>query len=362
MTQHSFYMRRAITLAKQGMGFVSPNPLVGAVIVKDGHIIGEGYHARYGALHAERNALKNCKSSPDGGDLYVTLEPCCHYGKQPPCTDAILKSGIRRVFIGSRDPNPLVAGKGTAILQNAGIEVHPDFLRSECDALNPIFFHYITAKMPYVILKYAMTADGKIACAGGASKWVTGEPARSHVQQTRKRVSAVCVGIGTVLTDDPKLTCRCENPSQPLRVVLDTHLRIPLASELVQTAREIPVQVFTHQPKPEKRLLLEQQGVTITEVPLEKGHVSLAAVLKQLGEQNIDSILIEGGASIHRAALQTGLWNLLQVYIAPKIFGGDGLSPVSAMEIRDPSEAVRLSAPEITKLGEDLLLEYRRKE
>ena len=210
MTEHSFYMERAIQLARRGTGFTNPNPLVGAVIVKDHRIIGEGWHARYGDLHAERNALKHCIEDPAGADIYVTLEPCCHHGKQPPCTEALVESGIRRVYIGSRDPNPLVSGKGVAFLREHGIEVFPDFLREKCDQLNPIFFRYITTKMPYTILKYAMTADGKIACAGGASKWVTGEAARNHVQQTRKRVAAICVGIGTVLADDPMLTCRCE--------------------------------------------------------------------------------------------------------------------------------------------------------
>ena len=261
MTEHSFYMERAIQLAKRGTGFTNPNPLVGAVIVKDHRIIGEGWHARYGDLHAERNALKHCTEDPAGATMYVTLEPCCHHGKQPPCTEALVESGIRRVYIGSRDFNPLVFGKGVQYLEEHGIEVIPDFLREACDKLNPIFFRYIGTKMPYTILKYAMTADGKIACAGGASKWVTGEAARAHVQQTRKRVAAVCVGIGTVLADDPLLTCRCENPSQPVRVVLDTRLRIPMESRLVQTAKEVPVIVFAMLRTRTKRRLWKQQAL-----------------------------------------------------------------------------------------------------
>lgn len=261
MTEHSFYMERAIQLAKRGTGFTNPNPLVGAVIVKDHRIIGEGWHARYGDLHAERNALKHCTEDPAGATMYVTLEPCCHHGKQPPCTEALVESGIRRVYIGSRDFNPLVFGKGVQYLEEHGIEVIPDFLREACDKLNPIFFRYIGTKMPYTILKYAMTADGKIACAGGASKWVTGEAARAHVQQTRKRVAAVCVGINTVLADDPMLTCRCENPSQPVRVVLDTRLRIPMESRLVQTAREVPVIVFAMLRTRTKRRLWKRQAL-----------------------------------------------------------------------------------------------------
>lgn len=356
------YMNLAIQLAQKGCGWVSPNPMVGAVIVKNGRIIGQGYHAKYGELHAERNALAACTESPAGATMYVTLEPCCHHGKQPPCTEAILENGIQRVYIGSRDPNPLVAGKGVAFLREHGVEVVTDFLRQECDALNPVFFRYITTKMPYTILKYAMTADGKIACAGGASQWVTGETARAHVHQTRKRVAAICVGISTVLADDPMLNCRCENPSQPVRVVLDTHLRIPLISQLVQTAKDIPVIVFTHQPDPEKRTALEAAGVTVLEAPLDGTHVSIRECLAILGQRGLDSVLIEGGASIHAAALQAGCADLVQVYLAPKFFGGDGLSPIGGMGITTPMEAVLLSPPKITQLGEDLLLEYTRKE
>ena len=385
MTEHSFYMERAIQLAKRGTGFTNPNPLVGAVIVKDSRIIGEGWHARYGDLHAERNALKHCTEDPAGATIYVTLEPCCHHGKQPPCTEALVESGIRRVYIGSRDPNPLVSGKGVAFLREHGIEVIPDFLREQCDQLNPIFFRYITTKMPYTILKYAMTADGKIACASGASKWVTGEAARAHVQQTRKRVAAICVGIGTVLADDPMLTCRCENPSQPVRVVLDTRLRIPMESQLVQTAREVPVIVFCYNPDPDKKAALEAAGVTVLEakllpreeldemflqheafqIPREElhgRHISLRNCLEQLGQRGLDSVLIEGGASIHAAALQEKCCDLVQVYVAPKLFGGDGLSPIGDMGITAPDKAILLSEPTITRLGQDLLLEYTRKE
>ena len=362
MTEHSFFMERAISLAKHGIGFVNPNPLVGAVIVQNGQIIGEGWHAKYGDLHAERNALCSCTCSPKGATLYVTLEPCCHHGKQPPCTDAILKSGISKVYIGSRDPNPLVSGKGLQLLREHGITVITDFMREQCDALNPIFFRYIKTKMPYTIVKYAMTADGKIACANGASHWVTGDIARMHVHKTRKRVAGICVGIGTVLTDNPMLNCRCDNPSNPVRIVLDTHLQIPLDSKLVQSAKQIPVWVCCNTPDPKKKAALEAMGVTILEIPKEGKHLSISAVLALLGEKGIDSVLVEGGAAIHKAVLQEGYADLIQVYIAPKIFGGDGLSPVGAMGITNPIESVQLSAPHITPLGEDILLEFQRKE
>ncbi|HAE80491.1 MAG TPA: bifunctional diaminohydroxyphosphoribosylaminopyrimidine deaminase/5-amino-6-(5-phosphoribosylamino)uracil reductase RibD, partial [Lachnoclostridium sp.] len=208
LVQDEYYMRRAIALAKKGEGWCHPNPMVGAVIVKEGRIIGEGYHARRGELHAERNAIKSLTESAAGAAIYVTLEPCCHYGRTPPCTEAILEQGITRVVIGSRDPNPKVAGKGAAILREAGLTVEEDFLKEECDALNPVFFHYITTKTPYVVMKYAMTMDGKIAAKTGDSKWITGEAARERVQEMRHACMGIMAGIGTVLADDPLLTCR----------------------------------------------------------------------------------------------------------------------------------------------------------
>ena len=204
-------MLRAIELAKQGIGFVNPNPLVGAVIVKDGRIIGEGYHERCGGLHAERNALQNCTEDPRGAVMYVTLEPCCHQGKTPPCTEAVIAAGISKVFIGSDDPNPLVAGQGTEQLRAAGIEVVTGFCKAECDEINRVFFHYITTKTPFCVLKTAMTADGKSATRTGLSKWISGEESRRHVHETRKRVAGIMVGIGTVLS--AQLPCGKSEPS-----------------------------------------------------------------------------------------------------------------------------------------------------
>ena len=229
------YMRLALALAERGRGWTAPNPMVGAVIVKDGAVIGQGWHERYGEPHAERNALAACAADPTGATMYVTLEPCCHHGKQPPCVEAILASGIRRVVIGSADPNPLVAGKGVAILRAHGVEVTENVLREECDALNRIFFRYITTGWPFVSMKYAMTMDGKIAAYTGASKWVTGETARSHVQQQRHRFRGIMVGVGTVLADDPLLTCRMENGRNPVRIICDTQLRTPPQAQVVRS-------------------------------------------------------------------------------------------------------------------------------
>ena len=239
------FMREAIREAKRGLGFTNPNPLVGAVIVKDGRIISCGYHARYGELHAERNAINNAIEDIKGADMYVTLEPCSHYGKQPPCCEAVVEAGIKRVYIGSRDPNPKVCGKGVEYLKKHGIEVFEDVLKDECDKINDIFFHYITTGMPYVIMKIAMSADGKTASKTGHSKWITNSISRESSHFTRKRVSAIMVGINTVLEDNPMLNCRCDNPKHPLRVVCDNNLRIPLECNLVKTANEIPTLVAT---------------------------------------------------------------------------------------------------------------------
>lgn len=352
------YMRRAIELAKGGIGFVNPNPLVGAVIVKNGKIIGEGFHERYGQLHAERNALKNCTESCEGSDMFVTLEPCCHYGKNPPCTQAVIASGIKRVFVGSFDPNPLVAGKGISVLREHGIEVTENFLREECDALNDIFFHYITTKTPYVISKTAVTADGKIAAATGDSKWITNEKSRAHTHETRKRAAAILVGVNTVIADDPMLNCRAENPSDPIRVICDSNLRIPLASKIVQTAKDIPTYIATLSDNATRIDELEKSGVHIIKTRSKDGHTDLADLMKKLGEMQIDSVLIEGGGEIHASALKAGIVNKVQLYIAPKIIGGDGKNAVAPLGITLANDAVRLKNPIVSRFDDDILIEY----
>ena len=248
-------MLRAIQLAKKGEGWTNPNPMVGAVIVKDGQIIGEGYHKKYGELHAERNAIASLTESAEGAVLYVTLEPCCHHGKTPPCTEAILEQKIQKVVIGSRDPNPKVAGKGAQILREAGITVIEDFMREECDQLNPVFFHYITTKMPYVVMKYAMTLDGKIATKTGASKWITGEAARREVQHMRHQYMGIMAGIGTVLADDPMLNVRVEGWRSPVRILCDSKLRIPLDSQIVKSAEKYrTIVVYADQKNTEEKI------------------------------------------------------------------------------------------------------------
>lgn len=356
-------MLRAIELAKRGTGLVAPNPLVGAVIVKDGRIIGEGWHAKYGELHAERHALQNCTESAEGADIYVTLEPCCHFGKQPPCTQALIDAGIKRVFVGSYDPNPLVRGKSGRILREAGIETVYEVLKEECDRLNPFFFHYIINKMPYVICKYAMSADGKTACFNGSSRWVTGAESRKNVQETRKAVSAIMVGIGTVLADDPSLLCHMEDPLHPVRVVCDTHLRFPLECELLRSISESPVIIMTCSEDTEKTAKLESLGAEVVRVPAnDEGHTDIKAVLAELAGRGLSSVLIEGGAGLHSSAMKSGLVNELQVYIAPKIVGCEGISAVGEMGLSDMNNALTMGTPKVQTFGQDILLTYKCRE
>lgn len=352
------YMKRAIQLAKKGCGWVSPNPMVGAVIVKDGRVIGEGYHERYGQLHAERNALAGCTEDTRGATMYVTLELCAHHGKQPPCVDAILEAGIRCVVIGSADPNPLVSGKGVHILHEHGIEVTEGMLKEECDSINPIFFHYIRTKTPYVVMKYAMTLDGKIAAYIGASKWITGEAAREHVQTQRHRFRGIMMGVGTVLLDDPLLTSRIEGGRNPIRIICDTKLRTPLDAKVVQTASEVPTILATCYGDEERKRPYQDRGCRILEVKEKKGQVDLKDLMEQLGQEQIDSILLEGGGQMHWSALESGTVNAVQAYISPKLLGGkDAKSPVEGTGFASPDQAVVLKHTRVTPLGENILLE-----
>lgn len=366
------YMRRAIELAKKGSGHVNPNPLVGAVIVRDGEIIGEGYHECYGQLHAERNAIANAKkrgNSLEGSTIYVTLEPCCHYGKTPPCTEAIIEEKIARVVVGSDDPNPLVSGKGFQMLREKGIEVIPHFLKEECDAINHVFFHYIRTGTPYVAMKYAMTMDGKIACYTGDSKWVTGEESRAHVQTLRNHYKGIMAGIGTVLADDPMLNCRIEGGRDPIRIIADSHLRIPMDSQLVRTAGQQPLIVAClPDADEEKTAQLQEKGVEVLRIPgvttaditeEQKEVISLPVLMKELGARKIDGILLEGGGQLNESALQAGIVDRIYCYIAPKIFGGaQAKTPVEGQGLTRAADAWKFNRIGMQEFGQDILLEY----
>ena len=368
------YMRRAIELAKKGSGHVNPNPLVGAVIVRDGEIIGEGYHECYGQLHAERNAIANVKkrgNSLEGSTIYVTLEPCCHYGKTPPCTEAIIEEKIARVVVGSDDPNPLVSGKGFQMLREKGIEVIPHFLKEECDAMNYVFFHYIRTGTPYVAMKYAMTMDGKIACYTGDSKWVTGEESRAHVQTLRNHYKGIMAGIGTVLADDPMLNCRIEGGRDPIRIIADSHLRIPIDSQLVRTAGQQPLIVAClPDADEEKAAQLQEKGVEVLRIPgvttediteEQKEVISLPVLMKELGARKIDGILLEGGGQLNESALQAGIVDRIYCYIAPKIFGGaQAKTPVEGQGLTRAADAWQFNRIGMQEFGQDILLEYEK--
>ncbi len=368
------FMRRAIELAELGGGHVHPNPLVGAVIVRDGNIIAEGYHHKCGDLHAERDCLKNAAEKNidvSGAEMYVTLEPCCHTGKQPPCTQAVIESGIKTVIVGSRDPNELVNGGGIRQLEEAGITVVQDFLREECDNLNPIFFHYIQHKTPYVIVKYAMTADGKTSLSTGESKWITGDSARENVHRTRGTTSAIMCGIKTVIADDPMLSCRVEGAryTQPVRVVLDRNLQLPLDCNLVKTAGDIPVIVFCSETAMKNvsasgKNILAGLGVEVVPVEEKDGHMDLEKILAILGERKIDSVFVESGGTLNASLFFAGgkcLVNELHCYVAPKITGGiNGSihSPVQGLECSSLANCVKMKMVEVKNFSEDILIRY----
>ena len=356
------YMRLAIELAKEGVGAVNPNPLVGAVIVKDDRIIGQGYHAKYGELHAERAAFANLTESAEGAEMYVTLEPCCHYGKQPPCVEAIVEHKISKVYVGSDDPNAMVAGKGIEYLRCHGIEVETQVMKTECDDLNFVFFHYITTGTPYVVMKYAMTMDGKIATYTGASKWITNEKSRAKVQETRNELMGIMVGIKTVLADDPMLTCRLPEGRNPVRIICDTGLNIPMDCNIVKSAKDIPTIVATGIFSDKEKIgQLEECGIKVLTVELEEGHLNLKSLMKKLGEMKIDGILLEGGGTLNYSALKAGIVNEVHAYIAPKIFGGKkSLSPVEGVGVELPDLAYNFKLKSIKEIDGDVLLKYVR--
>lgn len=406
------YMRRALNLAWRGSGWVNPNPLVGAVVVRDGRIIGEGWHTAYGEPHAERQALADCRrrgEDAEGATIYVTLEPCCHTGKTPPCTEALIEAGIARVVMGAHDPNPCVDGGGVEQLCAAGIEVTQGVLEAECVEVNKPFFHYIKTGKPYVTLKYAMTLDGKIATRTGKSKWITGPEARRRVHEDRQRNAAIMVGVNTVIKDDPLLTCRlgefeedaysldegtgkdfedllerelaedealyeqlqfeegsedeeardfAPKPSNPIRIVCDTHLRTPLNSQIVKTAVSVPTYIATAETDMSKHLPYREQECDVIVVPEAAGHIDLEALMEKLGAMGIDSVIVEGGSEINWSVLAYEVVSKVQVYIAPKIFGGaKAPSPVAGFGVEAPKYAIELSDPCVTQLGRDLLVE-----
>ena len=361
MKEKEKYMKRVLELAQMGIGKTSPNPMVGCVVVKDGHIISEGFHEQYGGFHAERNALLKCGAEAEGADLYVNLEPCCHQGKTPPCTDIIIEKKIKRVFVGCLDSNPLVAGKGIRILKEHGIEVETGILEEECRRVNEVFFHYIEKKLPFVAMKYAMTLDGKIACETGDSKWVTGEASRSRVQCLRNQYRGIIAGIGTVLADDPRLNCRMPGGRNPIRIICDSHLRIPENCQIVETAKEQETIVAYCQGKQEKIESLKQKGIQLLQITeSEDGSICLSELMQRLAERKVDSILLEGGGILNASMLKEHLVQRVYAFIAPKLVAGaEAKSPIEGKGIGRMQEAVCLHHIETTFYENDICVTGR---
>lgn len=353
-------MRRALALARRGMGHVNPNPMVGAVLVRDDRVIGQGYHACFGESHAEVNALQGLtREETEGATLYVTLEPCSHAGKTPPCSELIAGMGIGRVVAAMTDPNPLVGGNGFRYLRQAGIEVVTGLMEKAALRLNEVFAWYITRKTPYVVLKTAMTMDGKIATVTNASRWITGEPSRRMVHRLRQQLSAVMVGVDTVIFDDPLLNIRLRGMNaHPLKVIADTHARIPLEARVLTNDPQLTLVATTSLADAKKLKTIERMGAQVLVCPMKDNRVDLAWLTEALGSMEIDSVMIEGGSTLAFSALEAGIVNKVISFIAPKILGGaEAPTAVGGAGIRTMEDAIRLSRMSIRRLGDDVVLE-----
>jgi diaminohydroxyphosphoribosylaminopyrimidine deaminase/5-amino-6-(5-phosphoribosylamino)uracil reductase len=351
------WMRRALAEAERGRGSVEPNPMVGAVVVREGRLIGSGYHARFGGPHAEVEALAAAGPSAHRATLYVTLEPCCHFGKTPPCTDAVLASGIQRVVVSMRDPFPKVAGGGIARLREAGLTVEVGLEAETARRLNAPYLKRLATGFPYVTAKWAMTLDGKTAAASGDSRWISGPRSRALVHELRGRMDAILVGIGTALADDPQLTARPPGPRRAARVVLDSAGRLPEKSQLVRTARQVPVWVaVTDRAPTDRRESLSRLGCDLLAFP-GAGPVPIVPLLVELGRRGVTNLLIEGGGRVLGAFLDAGQVDAVEVYIAPVVEGGEPrFTPAQGAGRVRMADALRLDRHEISLIDGDVRL------
>ncbi len=355
MSADARFMQIALALAKKGIGKVEPNPAVGAVLVKNNKIIGKGWHRKFGGTHAEINALQDCKSkgaTADGATMYVTLEPCCHHGKTPPCTDAIKKSGIKKIVAATKDPTKKVNGKGLKILKKAGIKIVTGICKNEAQNLNAPFFKFAKTKKPWVIIKWAQSTDGFLA-RKDKKRWITNSKSRKDAHKLRRKVQAILVGINTVLADNPLLTIRPDTGNQPIRVVLDSQLKIPLNCNLIKTVKKAPALVFTTNRNNKKILLLKKKGAEVIAVPSVKGKCNLKTVLTKLAQRDIQQILVEGGATVITSFLKQGLADEVCVYIAPKILGSRG-SVYITQPMAELNETVGLHYVDVKRFGDDV--------
>lgn len=355
-----YFMKKALQLARRGLGRTSPNPMVGAVIVKDKEIISQGYHRYYGGPHAEIEAINKLKISSKDTTLYITLEPCCHYGKTPPCTDTIGKLEFARIVVGTVDPNPKVNGKGIAILRNRGFLVTEGVLREECQRINEVYFKYIQTGIPFVTLKFAQTLDGRIATQTGHSQWISSEATLNLAHKMRSIHDAIMVGVGTVIQDNPQLTVRRTEGKTPLRIIPDSHLRIPLSSHVLNDSyTQNTLIATTSAANRDKIREIQNKGVKVLVMGRDKyGRVSFPELLKKLGEMGISSVIVEGGEQIITSLLRQRLVDKLIAIIAPKIIG-QGVNWVGNLGIERMGEALRFSEYRFRKVGDDLVFEGR---
>jgi diaminohydroxyphosphoribosylaminopyrimidine deaminase/5-amino-6-(5-phosphoribosylamino)uracil reductase len=354
------YIKMAIELAGQGRGYTAPNPMVGAVIVKAGVVVGKGYHEQAGGPHAEINAIADACGRADGATLYVSLEPCNHHGRTPPCTEAIIQSGIRRVVVGMEDPNPDVRGGGIQFLKDHGIDVISGVLRDESERLNEFFVKYVSTKRPFVILKCACTLDGSIATRTGDSKWITNEQSRGFVHELRHAVDAIMVGIGTVDKDNPRLTTRVENKQgcDPIRIILDSRLSISPDAHLLNIVSDSDTVIVTGPDVPEeKRRQLTARGVRILSTQLKDGQIDIDILMTRLGEMGITSLLIEGGSRVNASAIRAGIVDKIYLFYAPKILGAnDGIPVFAGKGPALMSESLRIKDVTVHRFEDDVMI------
>jgi diaminohydroxyphosphoribosylaminopyrimidine deaminase/5-amino-6-(5-phosphoribosylamino)uracil reductase len=351
------HMREAVRLGRKGLGRTGPNPAVGAVVVADGVVVGRGYHRRAGAPHGEVEALRAAGPRARGGTLYVTLEPCNHHGRTPPCTDAVLAAGIRRVVFGVRDPNPHVRGGGAARLRRSGVIVDAGIEAAACSELHAGFLTVARRGRPLVVLKLAATLDGRIATRSGASRWITGPAARRYVHRLRDQYDAVMVGAGTVIADDPQLTARIRGGRDPLRVVIDGRLRVPLTARVLTKQAAPGTLLVTAMQSSPKLDVFRRRGASVWAVAGRGGVLSLRRVLRRLATTGISSVMIEGGAGLAAAALRERVVDRLLLFTAPALIGGDGRAMLDALGVRTPQGAVRLRLRDVRRIGGDLLID-----
>lgn len=350
-------MGTALRLARRAAGRTSPNPMVGAVVVRQDRVVGRGHHARAGAEHAEVVALREAGTAARGATLYVNLEPCSHFGRTAPCVRPVIEAGIRRVVAGMIDPNPAVAGGGVRALKDAGIRVDVPVREDDCRRLNEAFVKHVTRGLPFVTLKLAASLDGRIATATGDSRWVTGPAARRHVHRLRNELDAVLVGSGTVLADDPQLTCRLPGGRDPLRVVLDGRLRTPLTAKVVtQPHPERTVLVARNDAPAERRKRLEDLGVQVWRFPADRGRVSFRRVLRKLARAGVLSVLVEGGAVTAARAVSERAVDKVLCFYAPKFIGAEGLPMIGGLGIERMRQTRHLSGAAVRRFGEDVLV------